>query len=102
MAEFLGVERLSLGPWQAFERGVQRLLVHAGFDDVRLVGGAGDHGADVVGERDGKVWIAQAKFRSAGQLVGIEPIDEVTIALDRYRGDIGFVVTNTGFAAPAI
>ena len=102
MAEFLGVERLSLGSWQAFERAVQRMFVHAGFGDVRLVGGTGDHGADVVGELNGQIWIAQAKFRSAGQLVATEPIDEVTIALDRYGGQVGLVVSNTGFAPAAI
>ena len=75
MPDFLGVERLSLGPWQAFERGVQRLLVHAGFRDVRLVGGSGDEGADVVGELGGRVWVVQAKHRTTGQVLGTEPID---------------------------
>ena len=41
MPGFLGIERISQGPWQALERAIQRLLVHAGFDDVRLVGGSG-------------------------------------------------------------
>ena len=41
MPGFLGIERISLGPWQALERAIQRLLIHVGFDDVRLVGGTG-------------------------------------------------------------
>lgn len=102
MADFLGVERLSLGPWQAFERGVQRLMVHAGFRDVRLVGGSGDEGADVVGELDGRVWIVQAKYRSTGQIIGTDPIDEVTTAIDRYRADVGVVATNTGFSGTSV
>src|SRR4051812_22143811 len=67
---FISIERLSLGPWQAFERAIQRLFVHAGFSDVRLVGGSGDAGADVVAELGGRVWVAQAKYRGGGQLVG--------------------------------
>ena len=97
--DFLGIERLSYGPWQAFERCIQRMLVHAGFRDVRLVGGTGDGGADIVGERDGKLWIVQAKFRSQGQLVGPSVIDEVTTAVDRYRADVAVVAVTTGFTS---
>ena len=31
MSDFLGTERLSYGPWQAFERALCRYFVHAGF-----------------------------------------------------------------------
>ncbi|WP_206680522.1 restriction endonuclease [Neoaquamicrobium sediminum] len=48
---FLDAERLLKGPWQAFERDVARLLVCNGFEDVRLVAGSGDHGADVLVSR---------------------------------------------------
>jgi superfamily II DNA or RNA helicase len=102
MANFLGIERLSLGPWQAFERALQRMLLHAGFTDVQLVGQAGDEGADVAGEWQGRLWIAQAKFRSAGHLVGPSAIDEVTVAVDRYRAQVAVVATNSGFTSAAI
>ncbi len=102
MPDFLGIERLSLGPWQAFERTIQRYLLHLRFTDVRLVGGAGDQGADVVGERDGHVWVVQAKFRSTGQLVGADAIAEVTTAIDRYRADRAAVATNSGYTADAV
>ena len=102
MADFLGIERLSLGPWSAFERAIQRLLIHGGFTDVRLVGRVGDEGADVVGERRSRTWVAQAKFRAGGQLVGPSAVDEVTIALDRYGGRVAVVATNSGFNRPAI
>lgn len=39
---FVSDLRLMRGPWQAFERDVARLLLGAGFDDVRIVGGTGD------------------------------------------------------------
>lgn len=61
MPPFLDDRRLLRGPWQAFERDVARLLLHAGFDDVRVVGGSGDQGADVVGVKNGEVWVVQCK-----------------------------------------
>ena len=102
MTDFLGVERLSLGPWQALERGVERLLLHAAFSDVRLIGGSGDQGADVVGEMTGRTWVVQAKFRSGGQLISTEPVDEVTRAIGQYGAQVGVVVTNTGFTRDAV
>ena len=48
---FLDERRLLDGPWQAIERDVGRLMLMHGFDDVRIVGGSGDHGADVLGVR---------------------------------------------------
>jgi len=99
MPDFLGIERLSYGPWQAFERCIQRMLVHAGFRDVRLVGGTGDAGADIVGERDGKLWVVQAKYRSRGQLLGPSVVDEVTTAVDRYRADVAAIAVTTGFTS---
>jgi len=61
MKHFLDDRRLLRGPWQAFERDVARLLMHAGFDDVRVVGGTGDQGADVVGVKNGEIWVVQCK-----------------------------------------
>lgn len=58
---FLGRERLLYGPWQAFERDVARLLLAHGFDNVRIVGGSGDHGGDVLGVRHGEQWVVQCK-----------------------------------------
>lgn len=61
MTPFLDDRRLLRGPWQAFERDVARLLMHAGFDDVRIVGGSGDKGADVIGVKNGEIWVVQCK-----------------------------------------
>lgn len=58
---FLDERRLMHGPWQAFERDVARLLLHAGFDDVRVVGGTGDKGADIVGVKNEQIWVIQCK-----------------------------------------
>jgi superfamily II DNA or RNA helicase len=60
-ASFLDERRLLRGPWQAFERDVARLLICAGFEDVRVVGGSGDKGADIVGVKNGEIWVVQCK-----------------------------------------
>lgn len=61
MIPFLDDRRLLRGPWQAFERDVARMLIYAGFDDVRVVGGSGDKGADIVGVKNGEIWVVQCK-----------------------------------------
>lgn len=61
IAGFLNEQRLLLGPWQAFERDVARLLIYNGFEHVRIVGGSGDKGGDVLGVKAGELWIFQCK-----------------------------------------
>jgi superfamily II DNA or RNA helicase len=61
---FLDERRLLSGPWQALERDVARLLLANGFDDVRIVGGTGDKGGDVLATRDNALWVVQCKFTS--------------------------------------
>ena len=62
--DFICEKRLIEGPWQSFERDVARLLLYNNFVDVRLIGGAGDKGADVLGVKDGKLWVFQCKYTS--------------------------------------
>jgi superfamily II DNA or RNA helicase len=69
---FIGESRLLNGPWQAFERDTARLLLQLGFDDVRIVGGSGDHGGDVLGVWRGELWVIQCKFTT-----GSPPVDAV-------------------------
>lgn len=59
--DFLDERRLLLGPWQAFERDVARLLIANAFDDVRIVAGSGDRGGDVIGVKNGQLWVFQCK-----------------------------------------
>ncbi len=58
---FLDQRRLLHGPWQSFERDVARLLVANGFHDVRIVGGSGDRGGDVLGVQHHDLWVFQCK-----------------------------------------
>lgn len=62
---FLNARRLMDGPWQAFERDVARLLLANGFVDVRIVGGSGDRGADVLGVKDGELVVVQCKHTTS-------------------------------------
>lgn len=100
MPGFVSEERLAYGPWQAFERMVTRLVKHAGFSDVTLVGGAGDHGADVVGVTRGARWVLQAKYRSSGG-VDDNGAREAVWALGKYDARIAVVASNQDFLPSA-
>ena len=90
---FLDARRLLKGPWQAFERDIARLLVYNGFDDVRLVGGSGDRGADVLGVKKGRLWVIQCKFTSAGYPPPAA-VDEVGEAARFYGADRIFIASS--------
>lgn len=83
--------------WQAFERNLCRLLICEGFENVRLVGQTGDHGADVTGNKAGKKWLFQAKHwkKCAGMDVAMETIN----AVYEYKADIPVIVSSGGFDA---
>ena len=92
-AGFLGERRLLLGPWQAFERDVARLLLANGFDDVRAVGGSGDRGADVLGVSGGQLWVFQCKYTSASPPPS-RAVSEVVEAAKHYGADRVVVATS--------
>lgn len=100
MPNFVCIERLTYGPWPAFERLVARLARHAGFKDVSIVGGAGDRGADVVGTIHGKRWVFQAKYRMNG-LIGSEGAREAVRASNAYLGEVAVAVANASFTQEA-
>jgi Holliday junction resolvase len=79
---FIGETRLLNGPWQAFERDVARLFLQLGFEDVRIVGGPGDKGGDVLGVRSGELWLVQCKYTSGPPLV--DAVGEVVRAAQYY------------------
>lgn len=92
---FLSWKRLENGPWQAFERNIARLFVHQGWPDVRVVGGTGDKGADVIATSDEREVVVQAKFRSESHLrAGKRIVEDVKRAMDHYSIDEGIAVTN--------
>lgn len=94
MAGFISEERLTYGPWAAFERSLARLVEHAGFHDVILVGGTGDHGADVVGVSAGNRWVLQAKYRNSGG-VDSNGAREAVHAAGKYEAAVSVLASNT-------
>ena len=92
-AAFLDDRRLLNGPWQAFERDVARLLIGAGFDDVRIVGGAGDKGADVLGVKKGEVWVVQCKHTTSSPPPKAA-VEEIVEAGRFYKADRLVVATS--------
>lgn len=83
--------------WQAFERNLCRLLTYEGYDNVRLVGQTGDHGADVIGNKAGKKWLFQAKHWK--KPVGLDVAQETINAVYEYKADIPVIVSSNGFDA---
>lgn len=90
---FLDDRRLLKGPWQAFERDVARLLIGAGFDDVRIVGGSGDKGADIVGVKNGQIWVVQCKHSTTAPPTKYA-VQEVVDAGKFYKADRLVVATS--------
>jgi superfamily II DNA or RNA helicase len=83
---FLDTRRLLKGPWQAFERDVARLLISNAFDDVRLVAGTGNDGADVLGVKGGELWVIRCKYALAGS-PSAAVVDSVAEAARYYQAD---------------
>jgi superfamily II DNA or RNA helicase len=83
---FLGTTRLLKGPWQAFERDVARLFLQNGFGDVRIIGGTGDKGGDILAVKDNKLWVTQCKHTTSTP-PPLSAVDEVIEAGGFYGAD---------------
>jgi superfamily II DNA or RNA helicase len=94
---FLDGRRLTYGSWRAFKRDIGRLLLQNGFTDVRVVGRSGDHGADVLGIKHGRLWVVQCKFRSQC-MSGASAVDEVVAAARYYEADRLAIATSQPFS----
>ncbi len=90
---FLDERRLLHGPWQAFERDLARLMLANGFDDVRVVGGSGDRGADVLGVSRGELWVFQCKHTQTSP-PSKDAIGEVVEAAKFYNAHRMVVATS--------
>lgn len=90
---FLDKRRLLHGPWQAFERDIARLLIANGYSDVRIVGGSGDHGADVLGVIRNELWVFQCKHTTTSPPPR-SAVEEVIRAGEFYGADRLLVATS--------
>ena len=99
-ALFLGKTRLLKGPWQAFERDVARLFFQNGFSGVRLIGGPGDRGGDVLAVKDGELWVTQCKYTSSTP-PPLVAVDEV-IEAGRYYGATKLLIASSRPASESL
>jgi superfamily II DNA or RNA helicase len=88
-----------VGPW-GFTRQLERLAWHLGFTDIANIDGSNDQGGDLIGVRDGRRWVFQAKWKSSSP-VPATAIDEVIRAKAYYRADHAVVVTNSHYGTQA-
>src|SRR4051812_26222749 len=81
--------------WEGFERILARLLICKDFAGVRLVGGSGDKGADILAlHPSGTRWLVQAKYWK-------KPVPEAevrnTVSATRlYRADVAVIAALSG------
>lgn len=92
---FISKENIDSLTWQAFERAVCRLLLHEGFEGLRVVGQTSDGGADVLGHKALKRWLFQVKHWKSR--VGPDVIDRTLEAMRSYRAQVPVVVALNGF-----
>lgn len=98
---YLAPDQLLAGGPHRFTRQIERLLGQLGFRDVVNIDGPGDNGGDLLGTRNGRLWVFQAKWKAHGT-IGADGVDEVNRAWDHYGASRAVVVTNVKPSAGAL
>lgn len=99
-AAFLTAAELREGGPEGLTKALERTLWHLGFQDVRVIDGAHDHGADLLAVRDREQWVFQSKWKAHGT-ADHAGVDDLERARTHYRADKAVLVTNTNIAASA-
>ncbi|QFZ74293.1 restriction endonuclease subunit R [Streptomyces fagopyri] len=99
-AAFLTAAALRDGGPAGLTKALERTLWHLGFQDVRVVDGAHDNGADLLAVRDREQWVFQSKWKAHG-VADRGGVDDLERARAHYRADRAVLVTNTDIAATA-
>lgn len=87
------------GPYgllKALERG----LWHLGYDDVRVIDGAGDGGADILAVKNNEQWVFQSKW-SKSTTIDQQGADDLERAHRKYAADYAVLVTNNALSPSA-
>ncbi len=79
---------------------LERMLWCLDFEDVRVIDGAGDRGADVLAVKNRQEWVIQSKWSLNGP-VDERGVEEVNEAFAYYRADQAILATNTDLTKPA-
>lgn len=87
-----------------FEQHVAGLLARSGASHVRVAGGAGDLGADVIAlDQYGRTVVVQCKRYNSRHKVGSEDMQRfVGTARPHHRADVALFVTSSRFTRPAL
>ncbi|MFF2117813.1 DEAD/DEAH box helicase family protein [Kitasatospora sp. NPDC058184] len=99
-AAFLTAAELRDGGPEGLTKALERTLWHLGFQDVRVIDGAHDQGADLLAVRDQEQWVFQSKWKAHGT-ADHAGIDDLERARTHYRADKAVLVTNTDITASA-
>jgi HJR/Mrr/RecB family endonuclease len=83
-----------------FEQYCAEILKKNGFDNVEVTQGSGDHGVDVLAEKDGITYAIQCKCYSSS--IGNSAIQQAHSGKSIYKRDIAVVMTNQYFTPQAI
>lgn len=83
-----------------FEEWCAQLLRKNGFQSVTVTPGSGDHGVDIVAEKEGVRYAVQCK-RYASDL-GNTPVQEVYAGKEMYGCQVAVVMTNQHFTDGAV
>lgn len=92
---FLSAEALLASGPSGLPHAIERALWHLSFEDVRVVDGANDEGADILAVRNREQWVFQCKW-SSKRPIDRSGIDDVERARTRYAADRAVLVTNLG------
>lgn len=86
-----------------FEDHVAALCRRDGCTDVRRVGGAGDHGADVLGRLpDGRTLIVQCKRYATTRTIAARDLRDLLGSKAHFRADFAVFVTTTRFSRQSL
>lgn len=83
-----------------FEHFCADLLRKNGFDSVGVTQGSGDHGIDILAEKDGITYAIQCKCYSSN--IGNSAVQQAHTGKSLYHKDIAVVLTNRYFTPQAI
>ena len=73
---------------------LERSLWHLGYDDVRVVDGRGDGGADIVAVKGETQWVFQSKWSNGGP-IDDRGVGDIQRAHQDYTADHAVLATNT-------
>lgn len=91
---FISEEVFANGPWYYFERAIARYFVCKGWENVEIVGGTGDKGADILATLGENDYIIQVKFSAQNRLLSTDIVGDVVRAMEYYEINNGFCISN--------